>query len=65
MSLMNNALRQYLEKIVSVFINDNLIYSKDEKEHKENLQMILQILRGHHIYEDIKCQVFKESLGHS
>ena len=37
MNLMNSILRKYLDKFVQVFLDDILIYSKNEKEHEENL----------------------------
>nr|GEX81180.1 retrotransposon protein, putative, Ty3-gypsy subclass [Tanacetum cinerariifolium] len=36
--LMNRVCKPYLDKFVIVFIDDILIYSKDEKEHKEHLK---------------------------
>jgi len=47
MCLMNSILSKYLDKFVIVFIDDILIYSKNEQEHKEHLRIILQILREH------------------
>ncbi|GJQ92289.1 putative reverse transcriptase domain-containing protein [Tanacetum coccineum] len=41
MDLMNRVCKPYLDKFVIVFIDDILIYSKDEKEHKEHLKAIL------------------------
>nr|GEV61505.1 putative reverse transcriptase domain-containing protein [Tanacetum cinerariifolium] len=38
MDLMNRVCKPYLNKFVIVFIDDILIYSKDEKEHKEHLK---------------------------
>nr|GFD40089.1 putative reverse transcriptase domain-containing protein [Tanacetum cinerariifolium] len=38
--LMNRVCKSYLEKFVIVFIDDILIYSKDEKEHEEHLRQI-------------------------
>jgi hypothetical protein len=35
MDLMNNDFKEYLDKFVMVFINDILVYSKDEEEHEE------------------------------
>ena len=38
MCLMNNVMHKYLDKFVVVFINDILIYSKIEEEHKEHFK---------------------------
>jgi hypothetical protein len=32
---------EYLDKFVVVFINDVLVYSKDEEEHEEHLRLVL------------------------
>ena len=44
MDLMNRVLKQYLDKFVIVFIDDILIYSKMEEDHKEHLRISLEIL---------------------
>ena len=44
MCLMNNVMHTYLDKFVVVFIDDILIYSKSEEEHKEHLKIVLQEL---------------------
>nr|GFB68948.1 putative reverse transcriptase domain-containing protein [Tanacetum cinerariifolium] len=41
MDLMIRVCKPYLDKFVIVFIDDILIYSKDEKEHGEHLKAIL------------------------
>ncbi|KAL8124095.1 hypothetical protein AgCh_011917 [Apium graveolens] len=45
MDLMNRVFKQYLDKCVIVFIDDILIYSKTEEEHKEHLSISFEILR--------------------
>jgi len=50
MDLINRVFRLYLDKFVVVFIDDNLIYSKDRDEHVDHLRMVLQILREHQLY---------------
>nr|GEW51728.1 putative reverse transcriptase domain-containing protein [Tanacetum cinerariifolium] len=45
MDLMNRVCKPYLDKFVIVFIDDILIYSKNEKEHKEHLKAILELLK--------------------
>ena len=42
MYLMNKVFMEYLDKFVVVFIDDILVYSKDEEEH---LSLVLQKLR--------------------
>nr|GEY75803.1 putative reverse transcriptase domain-containing protein [Tanacetum cinerariifolium] len=45
MDLMNRVCKPYLDNFVIVFIDDILIYSKDEKEHEEHLKAILELLK--------------------
>ena len=42
MCLMNSVFNKYLDKFVLVFLDDILIYSKNEEEHEEHLRMTLQ-----------------------
>jgi hypothetical protein len=45
-----------LDKFVTVFIHDILIYSKNEEEHGKHLWIILQRLREHQLYAKFsKC----------
>jgi hypothetical protein len=41
MDLMNKEFMEYLDKFVVMFINDVLVYSKDEEEHEEHLCFVL------------------------
>nr|GEW03208.1 hypothetical protein [Tanacetum cinerariifolium] len=50
MDLMNRVCKPYLDKFVIVFIDDILIYSKNEKEHKEHLKAILELLKKEKLY---------------
>jgi hypothetical protein len=42
MYVMNSVFMSELDKFIVVFINDILIYSKNEDEHEQHLQVILQ-----------------------
>jgi hypothetical protein len=58
----------YLDKIVIVFIDDILIYSKNKEEHAKHLRIALQILWEHQLYAKFsKCEFWLyqvEFLGH-
>ena len=63
MCLMNNILSNYLDKFVVIFIDDILIYSKNEQEHEEHLKIFLQVLREQQIYANFsKCEFFKDKI---
>jgi hypothetical protein len=42
MYLMNKVFMEYLDKFVVVFIDDILVDSRSEEEHKEHLHLVLQ-----------------------
>nr|GEV31392.1 retrotransposon protein, putative, Ty3-gypsy subclass [Tanacetum cinerariifolium] len=50
MDLMNRVCKPYLDMFVIVFIDDILIYSKNEKEHEEHLKAILELLKKDKLY---------------
>jgi hypothetical protein len=68
MYLMNKVFMEYLDKFVVVFIDDILIYSKNEEEHEEHLRLVLQKLREHQLYTKFsKCDLWLKEvsfLGH-
>jgi hypothetical protein len=52
-----------LDKFVVVFIDDILIYSKNEREHDEHLRIVLQHLRDHKLYAKFsKCEFLLDSV---
>nr|GEZ81356.1 putative reverse transcriptase domain-containing protein [Tanacetum cinerariifolium] len=57
MDLMNRVCKPYVDKFMIVFIDDILIYSKDEKEHEEHLKSILELLKKEELYAKFsKCE---------
>jgi len=58
MDLMNRVFRAYLDRFVVVFIDDILVYSKDKDEHTTHLRTVLQTLREHQLYDNLKMHEF-------
>src|SRR4051812_23776036 len=55
--LMNYIFMEYLDQFVVVYLDDILIYSKNEEEHAEHLRLILEKLREHKLYAKYsKCE---------
>ncbi|GKB55262.1 putative reverse transcriptase domain-containing protein, partial [Tanacetum coccineum] len=50
MDLMNHVCKPYLDKFVIVFIDDILIYSRNEEEHANHLRIILELLKKEKLY---------------
>jgi hypothetical protein len=66
--LMNSIFMLELDKFVVVFIDNILIYSKNEEEHAKHLRIVLTCLREHQLYAKFsKCTFWLEEiqfLGH-
>jgi hypothetical protein len=66
--LMNSVFMPELDKFVVVFIDDILVYSKNEEEHAQHLRIILTRFREHQLYAKFsKCAFWLEEiqfLGH-
>nr|GEU53329.1 putative reverse transcriptase domain-containing protein [Tanacetum cinerariifolium] len=55
--LMNRVYKPYLDKFMIVFIDDILIYSKNEQEHREHIKLILELLKREKLYAKFsKCE---------
>jgi hypothetical protein len=66
--LMNSVFMPEINKFVVVFIDDFLIYSKNEEDHAKHLRIVLMRLREHQLYAKFsKCTFWLEEiqfLGH-
>ena len=51
---MNRVFKQYLELFVIVFIDDILIYSRNEEEHASYLRIILQTLKDRQLFAKLR-----------
>nr|GEU40075.1 putative reverse transcriptase domain-containing protein [Tanacetum cinerariifolium] len=59
MNLMNPVCKPYLDKFVVVFIDDILIYSRNQQEHDEHVKSILEVLKK----EELKDNVVADALS--
>ena len=68
MDLMNRVFRPYLDQFVVVFIDDILVYSKDQEVHDTHLRAVLETLRKKQLYAKLsKCEFWLTEvsfLGH-
>ncbi|KAA3485151.1 DNA/RNA polymerases superfamily protein [Gossypium australe] len=57
MDMINRVFQPYLDRLVVVFIDDILVYSKSEEEHDAHLRVVLQTLRERQLYAKFsKCE---------
>ncbi|WVZ97301.1 hypothetical protein U9M48_042849 [Paspalum notatum var. saurae] len=63
MYMMNSVFMNDLDKFVVVFIDDILIYSKNEKEHEEHLRIVLNWLREHKLYAKLSHILSKKGVA--
>ncbi|GJW28471.1 putative reverse transcriptase domain-containing protein [Tanacetum coccineum] len=68
MDLMNRVCKPYLDKLVIIFIDDILVYSKPKDEHKVHLRQVLELLKKEELYAKFsKCAFWLQEvqfLGH-
>ena len=64
MDLMNRVFRPYLDQFVVVFIDEILVYSRDEQEHEQHLKIVLQTLREKNLYAKLsKCDFWLKEVS--
>ena len=64
MNMMNKVFMEFLDKFVLVFIDDIMVYSKNEEEHKEHLRLVLEKLKEHQLYAKFsKCEFLLKEVG--
>ena len=57
MDLINRVFKTFLDQFVIVFINDILVYSQSEEEHREHLRIVLDVLHTHRLFAKFsKCE---------
>ena len=68
MDLMNHVFRPYVDQFIVVFLEDILVYSKDQESHDTHLRVVLETLRKEQLYAKLsKCEFWMNEasfLGH-
>ncbi|KAG1225834.1 hypothetical protein G6F67_009193 [Rhizopus microsporus] len=59
--MMNQVLQDYVDKFVLVYLDDILIFSKTEEEHRKHLRLVLEKLRENKLYANPKKCTFNKS----
>jgi hypothetical protein len=64
MYMINKVFMEYLDKFIVVFIDDILVYSRNEEEHEGHLCLVLQKLQDHKLYAKLsKCEFWLEQVA--
>ena len=62
--MMNFIFNAYTNDFVLVYLDDILVFSKNEEEHKEHLRLVLEKLREHQLYTKFsKCEFWLKEVG--
>ena len=60
---MNTVLRPYIGKFVVVYFDGILVFNNNKEDHLQHLKTILDELRKHQLYANLKkCRFLQESL---
>lgn len=64
MNLMQSIFHNELDDFVVVFLDDILVFSKNEADHDKHVRKVLDLLRENKLYAKLsKCELFKRSVG--
>jgi hypothetical protein len=68
MYLMSKVFMEYMDKFIMMFINDIMVYSRNEGDHEDHIHLVLQKLQDHKLYYKLsKCEFLLKQvvfLGH-
>jgi hypothetical protein len=60
--MMNDIFREYLNHFIVIYLDDILIYSKNEEEHEYHVRLILEKLQEQRLYAKQEKCLFHQSM---
>ena len=57
-NIMNDVLKDVIGKFVIVYLDDIVVFSKNQADHYKHLQFVLQLLREHELYANLAKRKF-------
>ena len=61
--IMNDLLRSYLDKFVIIYLNDILIYFKNDEKHTQHIKLMIEVLCKHEFYAKLsKCNFYQKHI---
>ena len=62
-TIMNDLLRSYFNKFVIIYLNDILIYFKNDKKHTQYIKLMIKTFRKHEFYaKSSKCNFYQKHI---
>ncbi len=60
--LMNDIFQEYMDEFVVVYLDDILIFSKNQEDHDKHVRLVLAMLQEHGLYAKLEKCEFDKSL---
>ena len=58
-AIMNDLFQSYFDKFVIIYLNNILIYFKNDEKHTQHIKLMIEVLRKHRFYAKLsKCNFY-------
>ena len=62
-TIMNDLFWSYFDKFVIIYLNDILIYFKNDEKHTQHIKLMIEILHKHKFYaKSLKCNFYQKHI---
>ena len=62
-TIINDLLRSYLDKFMIIYLNDILIYFKNNEKHTQHIKLMIEVFRKHEFYaKPSKCNFYQKHI---